>query len=181
VAGQVMATPALMAPEQARGEALTPAADIHALGAVLFGLRTGKVPCDGTSAPKVLTKAIQGHAPDAAGVPRAAAPVYLKAMARVPQASYATGAELARDVERRLPGPQTEHSWGPPLVLSGMVGLSLGTPAGGLRSDRNEESGRVPSAALCAGGRGTPSIEATGASRTGPFPAHPIPRTDWHG
>ncbi len=101
-AGQVLGTPAYMAPEQARGEVLGPAADVHALGAVLFTLLTGKVPYQGTTSLEVLRKVAAGEPPDAAGGPAALQAICSRAMARDPQARYPTAAELARDVERWL-------------------------------------------------------------------------------
>ena len=101
-AGTVMGTPAYMAPEQARGEPLTPAADIYALGAVLFTLLTGKVPHQGTTAVEVLRKVAAGETPTVAGGHRALNAISFNAMARDPHARYATAAELARDVERWL-------------------------------------------------------------------------------
>ncbi|HVK08660.1 MAG TPA: tetratricopeptide repeat protein [Gemmataceae bacterium] len=102
VAGTVMGTPAYMAPEQARGEPLTPAADVYSLGAVLFSILTGKVPYRGTSAMEILRRVAAGEPPTAAGAPRALNAIYFKAMARDPQARYATAADLAQDVGRWL-------------------------------------------------------------------------------
>jgi tetratricopeptide (TPR) repeat protein len=49
-AGLIMGTPAYMPREQIRGDALSPAADIHALGVIMFRMLTGSFPFAGDSA-----------------------------------------------------------------------------------------------------------------------------------
>jgi serine/threonine-protein kinase len=47
--GSVVGTAAYLAPEQARGEEATPAADVFALGVVLYQLLTGRLPWEGST------------------------------------------------------------------------------------------------------------------------------------
>jgi hypothetical protein len=54
-AGLIMGTPAFMAPEQARGEAVDYRADLFSLGCVLYWLCTGQLPFPGTDVLSTLT------------------------------------------------------------------------------------------------------------------------------
>jgi hypothetical protein len=109
-AGDVLGTPAYMAPEQAEGapERIGPATDIYGLGAMLYATLTGQPPHPeqaGESAPEYL-KRIAGNATPAApaGVPPALTAVCMRAMARLPGERYASAADLAADVQRWLAG-----------------------------------------------------------------------------
>ncbi len=103
-AGQLLGTPAFMAPEQARGEMLTPAADIYALGAVLYELLAGKPPYHGKNSVDILRKVIAGAPAELTGVPRALNAICRKAMAREAQERFGSAADLARDLDRWLAG-----------------------------------------------------------------------------
>jgi serine/threonine-protein kinase len=54
--GAIVGTPYYMAPEQIRGEAVTPACDVYALGALLYACLTGSVPFDAATPMGVLTR-----------------------------------------------------------------------------------------------------------------------------
>lgn len=52
--GMLIGTPAYMSPEQAKGEKVSSAADIYALGVILFQMLTGRLPFNGASVPEVM-------------------------------------------------------------------------------------------------------------------------------
>jgi len=54
--GAIVGTPYYMAPEQIRGEGVTPACDVYALGALLYACLTGSVPFDAATPMGVLTR-----------------------------------------------------------------------------------------------------------------------------
>ncbi|HET6982163.1 MAG TPA: AAA family ATPase, partial [Myxococcaceae bacterium] len=61
--GLIVGTPAYMAPEQALGRTLTPAADLYCLGVILYEAITGERPFKGTSG-EVLAAKLASEAPD---------------------------------------------------------------------------------------------------------------------
>ncbi len=103
--GQVMGTPAFMAPEQAAGrvEQVGPPADIYALGAILYQMLTGQPPFQGAVG-EVLGK-VQNEEPVP---PRRLVPrihrdletICLKCLAKRPEERYASALLLAEDLER---------------------------------------------------------------------------------
>ncbi len=105
--GSALGTPAYMAPEQASGlGAVTTAADVYGLGAILFHLLAGKPPFSGASAVDVLQKVIAEDAMPLqnCGVSADLATVCAKAMAKDPGRRYRSAAELADDLRRWLEG-----------------------------------------------------------------------------
>lgn len=123
--GVQIGTPVYMAPEQIRSEAeVTPRTDVYALGAILYEMLTGRPPHEAKTL-HGLYAAILGEDPipprkKAAGVPRDAETVCLKALSKDPAARYENAAEFADDLGRvlgeepvraRRPGLVRRASW----------------------------------------------------------------------
>ena len=105
-AGSALGTPSYMAPEQARGNAteIGPAADIHALGAILYETLTGRPPFGAESAPETLQQVVSLEpVPPShlnAVVPRDLETICLKCLQKQPQRRYSSAAALAEDLSR---------------------------------------------------------------------------------
>ena len=102
--GTAVGTPAYCSPEQGRGEAVDPRADLYSLGVVFYELLTGQKPFDGTSAnaliyqhnyqePKLL-KELRPELADAYQV------VCLKCLMKDPAGRYQDAHEMVADLER---------------------------------------------------------------------------------
>lgn len=105
IQGEIMGTPAYMAPEQAEGrlDQVDHRTDIFGLGAILYEILTGHPPFTGSNTMEVVQKAIRGHpAPPHESwpeVPAGLEEICLKAMAKDPNERYSSAADLAQDVQ----------------------------------------------------------------------------------
>jgi len=105
---QILGTPKYMAPEQAqaRHADVGPAADVYALGVILYEMITGRAPYDGESDVEVLRQSIEGNLIQPRhlrkDVPRDIEAICLKAMHRIPGKRYRTAIDLADDLRRFL-------------------------------------------------------------------------------
>jgi serine/threonine-protein kinase len=98
--GDLSGTPAYMAPEQAAGESPTPAADIYAVGLVLFEMLTGHRAFQGAT-PQILAdkRAFDRIAPGPGDAPPELAEIIGRATARERSARVASAQELHRALE----------------------------------------------------------------------------------
>ena len=121
----ILGSPSYMAPEQAEGKTrdVGPAADLYALGAILYELLTGRPPFRGATVLETLqqVKTAEPVPPSrlVPGMPRDAETVALKCLQKDPAKRYGSAAALAEDLRR--------YQAGKPIVAQagGLAGAGL--------------------------------------------------------
>jgi hypothetical protein len=128
VSGAILGTPSYMPPEQAQGKIteVGPAADVYALGAILYELLTGRPPLKGESIADTLRQVISEEPVSPGrlrpGLARDLEAVCLKCLEKSPARRYPSSEALADDLDRFLDGRPTVAR---PLSVAGRLGKAI--------------------------------------------------------
>jgi serine/threonine-protein kinase len=163
--GQTLGTPRYMSPEQARGENVTPAADIYSLGLVLFEMVTGRAAWGGDTAAAVAMVRLTEEPPvpssHRSDVPPAMDAIVRKALQRDPTQRFGSAGAFSDALGRFLSGlhagvaapvvsaPASAGADQSPTVVGAAAPPSLGVGSG-----RPPQARRDAAADEADGGRG---------------------------
>src|SRR5262245_54279278 len=177
MAGTVMGTPEYMSPEQAQGLAtIGPPTDIYAMGVVLYELLTGQMPFQADTPMGMLVARLQ-YAPrpprDYRGdLPMPVEDVIMRALARKPEARYATAKELIAALKSAA-GLGTRSFTLPQRPVSPAMGVPVAptlpvTPAVGAPQPVSPAFGLPPTQAASPA-QGMPTVPAGTPQGTPPY------------
>jgi serine/threonine protein kinase len=137
--GEMLGTPAYLAPERVLGHPATPAADIYALGVVLYELLAGRRPFDGSDIELAMIHVHAHPAPLAPSAPPFLVAACEQAMAKDPSARPPSAAAFAQLVRAERPGPSLPATR--PLPLPAAVASNVPTPPVAGRRSRSRRRG----------------------------------------
>jgi serine/threonine-protein kinase len=104
IPGQILGSPAYMAPEQLSGEGTDPRSDLFSLGVILYSMLTGFRPFQGNSAATVSFKVVnQDPLPVTSfdsDLPAALDRLVSRAIAKDPSQRFQTGMEMAQEIQK---------------------------------------------------------------------------------
>lgn len=141
--GLVLGSPGFMSPEQAAGQTdVTVAADVYAMGAMLYWLVSGRAPITGKSAFEIVQRTIENE-PDSMRDVRPDADrdlnlICMKALHKSPEQRYGSAEEFAAELQAWLEGeplsvkPPTAITWMRRWVRNNFRGVAVGVSMGGL-------------------------------------------------
>jgi serine/threonine-protein kinase len=150
--GSVAGTVAYMAPEQWRGDEVSAATDVYALGGTLFTLLTGERPFNRRTLPELAyaVAILPPPMPSLYGVPAAFDEVVRRAMAKEPEERYSSAAAFGEALQAALAGAGTSPKisrvrrrriawWAAiavPVVVAGGVGAAVLAQGHGAPEDK---------------------------------------------
>ena len=169
ITGDVMGTPLYMAPEQARGQRIDAAADVYALGVILYEALTGTTPFVGDTPLIVLRNVIEQRPPRVSDslpeVDRRLDDLVDRALAKRPT-QRPPAAELAGQLDLILSTPRPAR---PSNLLPALIGVALASVALlgvalGAVTQRSEQPPAAPTAEATASSSQAPTSPVAAAS-----------------
>jgi putative nucleotidyltransferase with HDIG domain len=176
--GMVIGTPEYMSPEQAEGQRVGFAADIYALGILVFELFTGAVPFQGGNSIATLHKQVTEppplEGPRAAKIPTAVIPVLRIALAKDPASRYASVHDFAEAL--RIARDQSQPTVAlPALRIPSTPAPPISAPSAPEPPSPSAPAPSAPAAATPVPSAPAPPAGPPSASAASPAPLVPAP------